>query len=533
MAPSSGLAPTPSRRWPWQRSLQSRIVLTYSTIFVIVFVFFSIIVGRMVYTRNLEAAEHNLEVEAFLAANALEDPLSGYAVEFDDFSQHEESAEDGESRDGGDDEEGEMQSSVVRPQAPESARLKQVAVNYAGDTRSQVTILDPQGDVVADSHFLNTEMANQLSQVEVQAALKGMELHDVRINPQTGHLALYAAAPVQQADRVLGMVQLNVPMDEITASGRNLLLSMTGVGVLVLILMAGLGIWFSRRLVQPVQLMERTAQAIAGGDLSLRVPVTSGDELGALATAFNAMVEELRQLIQQQQRFVANASHELRTPLTNIKLRTETLVTQGKENPALLDKYLGEIDREADRLARLANVLLDLSRLDEGQAPPPADPVDIRPILLSVGQVMQMQAGQTGIDLTLDLPATLPALRLWPDQLEAILVNLMDNAIKYTPPGGSVQVKVQSLANLCQIRVTDTGQGIPAPDLPHIFDRFYRVDKARSRRGQPHSTAGSGAGLGLSIVKALVQQNQGRIWAESELGQGSLFVVEFGVVSSS
>ncbi len=364
------------QRWPWQRSLQTRIVLTYSTIFVVVFTLFALIVGQMVYARNLEAAEHNLEVEAFLAANALEDPLSGYAVEFDDFSRHSDDGEEKEDREDAGDDAGETDSgrTLNVSAAPESSRLKQVAVTYAADTGSQVTILDPSGDVVADSHFSNAVLGNQLTQIEVQAALQGVEQHDVRLNPQTGSLALYAAAPIQQANQVLGMVQLNVPMTEITASGRNLLMSMALVGVLVLAVMTGLGIWFSRRLVQPVQIMERTAQAIAAGDLSLRVPVTSGDELGALGTAFNDMVEELRSLIEQQRRFVANASHELRTPLTNIKLRSEALVKLGKENPTLLDKYLGEIDSEADRLGRLANVLLDLSRLDAGPKPPPPSP---------------------------------------------------------------------------------------------------------------------------------------------------------------
>jgi signal transduction histidine kinase len=230
-------------------------------------------------------------------------------------------------------------------------------------------------------------------------------------------------------------------------------------------------------------------------------------------------------MIEQQRLFIANASHELRTPLTNIKLRSEALLDGGLDDPAIARRYLGDIDSEADRLARLANTLLDLSRLERGTGAPPTEAVDIAPVLLAVARSARLGVHAAGLSLRADIPTQLPPLRVWPEQVEAALVNLLDNAVKYTPKGGEVRLSVQVVDGNCQILVADTGLGIPAEDIPHIFERFYRVDKARSRRSGSNSSGG--AGLGLAIVKVLAEQNGGRIRAESVVGAGTTFILEF------
>ena len=221
------------------------------------------------------------------------------------------------------------------------------------------------GHVLADSHHPATAVANQGQQVEVLAALAGVEKHAVRPDPFTGAPALFAAAPIQQGNQVLGIAQISRPMAAVTASTSTLLVSLAGAAVLALLLATGLAIWIGRRLVQPIRSLERAALAAARGDLTHTVPVTSADEIGALAAAFNYMVGEVRSLLEQQRAFVANASHELRTPLTNIKLRSEALRSLGDTNPALTARYVAEIDSEADRLARLANDLLNLAQIEE------------------------------------------------------------------------------------------------------------------------------------------------------------------------
>lgn len=522
----------PVARWPWQRSLQSRILLAYGGVFVLVLVLLLGRVVQIVYAAQVSDAQQDLEIDAFLAANALEDPLSGYDEEFDEYArweaEHDDEDEDKGADEGGDEDEGEGGGSSRLPAqtlAPIAVRLQAVADLYAADTGARVTILDPLGNAIVDSAYDFAQIANQFDQIEVQAALRGAQQHDVRPDPLGAMPALFAAAPIRQGNRTLGVVQMSRPMGEITAAIWSLILTLLLAGALALGVATGLGVWISRRLVRPVAALEAASLAIAGGDLSRRVPDQAADELGALARAFNRMAGELQGMMDQQRHFVANASHELRTPITNIKLRSETLLNGGLEDEAIAARYVAEIDSEADRLGRLANALLDLSRLESAQQARPTETIDLAPVLLSVARSMGMQVRDAGQTFRAEIPARLPPLLVWPEQVEAAVVNLLDNAVKYTPAGGTIGLDTEINDRALRIRVADTGLGIPAGDVPHIFERFYRVDKARSRQDRQNGTGG--AGLGLAIVKALVERNGGRVWAESREGAGTTMTMEF------
>ena len=522
-------------RWPWQRSLQTRILLTYGAIFVGVLVLLLLVIGRFVYQAQADGAERTLEIEAFLAANALQDPLSGYSAEFEAFARRES---EHESRLPGpsatalpyDDEGRSLQPTRTVPAALASeqvaGRLQQVATGYAANTGARVTILDSRGNPIADSAYALAQLSSQWGQPEVQAALRGQAQQDIRLDPLSGVTTLYVATPIRQGERILGLVQFGRPMQAVTALAWALLLRLAAVGLLALLIATALALGFTRRLVRPVALLEGAALAVADGDLEQRVPVTTADELGALARAFNVMVASVRDILKQQQLFVANASHELRTPITNIKLRSEALLDAPQMDLSTARRYVAEIDREADRLGRLTGVLLDLSSLTDGALRVPAELTDITPAVHAVVEVMQLRARQAGLTVTADVPEQLPRLRVWPEQLEAILYNLLDNAVKYTPAPGEIRLAAYAEDERCRLRVADTGQGIAPEDLPHIFERFYRADKARSR-SVPGLGVGSGAGLGLSIVEALVAQNGGRIRVESVVGHGTAFEIEF------
>ncbi len=214
--------------------------------------------------------------------------------------------------------------------------------------------------------------------------------------------------------------------------------------------------------------------------------------------------------------FVANVSHELRTPLASIKGYSETLLDGGMDDKDTLKEFLRVIDRHATRMARLIDDLLVLSRLESHQMTIVSAPVDLGEIIQATMKGFEKQARDKGLSISSSLPDDLPKVLGDRDRLEQVIVNLLDNAIKYTPAGGRVGVTAERADGSVKVDVKDTGIGIPADDIPRIFERFYRVDKARSREL-------GGTGLGLAIVKHIIQGHNGKMQVESSPGKGSTF----------
>ena len=242
-------------------------------------------------------------------------------------------------------------------------------------------------------------------------------------------------------------------------------------------------------------------------------PVAAGDLIGALITLHD--VSEMRRLEQARRQFVANVSHELRTPLSNIKLMVETLAEDPSDVELVAD-YLERINTEIDSLTQLVRELLELARLESGQAPLALEPVRMDQLIVQVVERLRPQAERQGVTLTPEPTLlALPPVEVDRQRMLGVLVNLVHNAIKFTPPGGAVMIGGEVRSPDLMIWVRDTGVGIASAELPRVFERFYKVDRSR--------TAG-GAGLGLAIVKHTVQAHGGRVWAESVVGQGSTFL---------
>ncbi|HEX7620482.1 MAG TPA: ATP-binding protein, partial [Anaerolineales bacterium] len=245
------------------------------------------------------------------------------------------------------------------------------------------------------------------------------------------------------------------------------------------------------------------------------VQAAGSDELGQLANSFNQMAEKLEQVEAMRRQLIGDVSHELRTPLTAIKGSMEGLMDGVL--PGTVGTYQ-QIHQEAGRLARLVDDLQELSRVEAG-----AYPLDVRPVALSTLAQSTLkrfaaQALAKRVELRSDLPADLPIVLADQDRITQVLTNLVGNALQYTPEGGQVTIQSRRRQDEIHISVVDTGIGIPAEHLPHLFTRFYRVDKSRSRQ------AGGGSGIGLTIARHLVEAHGGRIWAESGgEGQGSTF----------
>jgi signal transduction histidine kinase len=304
---------------------------------------------------------------------------------------------------------------------------------------------------------------------------------------------------------------------------------LAGLGLLGALALSALGVWLAGgRALRPLDRLIETAAAVAtSGDLSRRVGgAPAKDEVGKLAATFNAMLARLESsnaelraarlraedALQAQRRFAADASHELRTPLTTIRGNADLLRGYAGLTPEDRAAALAQIQREAERMGRLVNDLLALARADAGQ-PLRRMPVPLAPLLQDVvSQARGLARGQV-VELEVEAPATVQGD---PDRLRQLLLILLDNALKATPPGGSVRVGLSSPDGEAVVTVADTGRGIEPGDLPHIFERFYRADRAR---------ASGGAGLGLSIALSIATEHGGTIHAESTPGAGATFTV--------
>jgi histidine kinase len=276
-----------------------------------------------------------------------------------------------------------------------------------------------------------------------------------------------------------------------------------------------LSLYLSRSVIAPVHAMSLASQRIADGRYDERVQVRGEDELAQLAMRFNQMAGKLDQVESMRRRLIGDVSHELRTPLTAIKGSMEGLMDGVL--PASQETFQ-QIHTEADRLNRLVDDLQELSRVEACAYKLEIRPLDVSSLVWTVTKRLASQAELKHVLLDTELASDLPRVLADEDRAVQVLTNLVGNALQYTPENGKVTIFAKRIDHEVQISVRDTGTGIPPEHLQHIFDRFYRVDKSRSRR------AGGGSGIGLAIARALVEAHGGRIWAESAgEGLGSTF----------
>jgi signal transduction histidine kinase len=284
----------------------------------------------------------------------------------------------------------------------------------------------------------------------------------------------------------------------------------------------GMSIFLTGRIVGSIQQMQRAGERIASGDYSSRIPFHSQDELGDLAHIFNQMAETIEQAEQRRLELIGNVSHELRTPLSGIKVTLQGLLDDVLpcDPPTLM-----QAQREVARLERLVQDLQHLSRVEANQITLNLRPVKLAERITTAVGRLRPQYEDKGVALVLDLPPDELVVQADRDRIMQVLVNLLGNALQYTPAGGQVTITAWREPRAVFVAVKDTGIGIPPEHLPHIFERFYRVEKSRARTG-------GGTGVGLTIARHFVEDHGGRIWATSPgLGQGSTFMFSLPLTS--
>jgi two-component system, OmpR family, sensor kinase len=403
---------------------------------------------------------------------------------------------------------------------------RSVLESYRQDPTGQVGLdevegFDPPSNVLIQLWDRNGELRDYWP-IYIQRPLD--PLHTQSASPRFSsqyledtHLRILTA-PIRVGDFQLGTVQIGTSL-AVVDGAQQILLSVLLTGVIISMSLAAVAAWFStHQVLIPLEAVTQTAlQITRADDLSRRIPshgLSQEDEIGQLITAFNLTLGRLEQLFNTQRRFLTDVGHELRTPLTVIKGNVSLMRRIGCTD----DEMLESIESEADRLTRLAGDLLLLSQAESGKLPLDWRLVEFDTLALEVIQQMRVLAKDQVQVRLVDVDQVLVCGDR--DKLKQVLVNLVGNAVRYTPTGGTVELAVSKTEDQGVVSIADNGPGIAPEDLSHIFERFYRGEKSRTR-----TRDGQGFGLGLSIAYWIVRNHGGRIDVESKLGEGTKFSV--------
>lgn len=523
-----------------------------------------------------------------------------------------------------------------------STRTQALIDKLSTSTKTRITLIDPDGVVVADSEAPNPGMMpNHKNIPEVKQALTGEIGKSKRFSNTINQDVLYIATPFEDNGKVEGVLRIALPLSEIdnALDKFSVIILIIAMGATILVVITSY--FLSNSFTVPLSRMMMMAERMASDDLEQKLPVNSGDEIGELSKSLNNLavklkdrIEELRSekakvdlildnmaegillvgesgeviltnpsierifkvksedvigspvihsirnfdldkavqdsiasrrevvdeiLLQSPFRqlrirtmpitnsigekqtlvvirditrqkhverlrkdFVANISHELKTPLTGLKLLSETLLRSIDDDPSSSRVFIKRLDKELSTLINMVRKLIDLSKLETTQDASEKEPVNLGELVSEVGSSFSQLAVSKGLSLNMDIPDNIPLIQGDKDQLLTLIRNLIDNAIRYTPSGGKIDANVESDGNNIFFRVSDNGIGLAKREIPRIFERFYRVDKARSRET-------GGTGLGLSIVKHIAENHQASIDVDSSLGIGSRFIVRFPI----
>ena len=412
-------------------------------------------------------------------------------------------------------------------QSASSDALTEEIASAAGEMGGRLLLVDEDGKVQYDS--FGKMYGTRLALPEVTAILVGGDntaygIHALNVgnalqigSGSTDTHVSYCAARLVGTRGSLGALVFVSPVEEMMGSLAAVEKRMTTVFVLVAAAALLFALVLSRVITNPITAITDTMKKMGKGDLSVRVPVQGTGELREMAMSYNAMAEQLESLDKSRNQFVSNASHELKTPLATMKILLESLIYQPEMPEELRTEFMQDMDHEIDRLTSIVTDLLTLSQMDNHRLKLNLKPVDLSALAGETIRLLTPMAEKRGQTLRGEVAAGI-ITKADASKLGQVFYNLTENAVKYTPDGGCITLTLRRDGKQAVFSVRDNGVGIPKEDQAHIFERFYRVDKARSRET-------GGTGLGLSIVKQMVALHGGEVTVESEMGQGSVFSV--------
>jgi signal transduction histidine kinase len=407
------------------------------------------------------------------------------------------------------------------------ARIDGAAINRLFDSiepspQAVISVIDANGRVLYRRRGSEAPSDVDVSWSPLSSVITNERTNVVELtSPIDGIKRVYGIAHVRDTGLI---AMVGIPSSTLYEPARRRLIRYALTGLVALLLAIGAALVIERSIVRPVRRLRATSQRLGGGDLTARAPRLGGGEIGDLGTAFNTMAtqiaereERLKELDRLKSEFVSNVSHELKTPLTTIKLLAHLLQRNDLTDEEKID-YAKTIAIECDRQIDFVGNLLDLSRIESGAYRLRKTKVDVRELLRSCVDVERHRAESLGVSITNRIPAHIAAVSGDFEALRRVVRGFIDNAIKYTPAGGLITVSASEIDNRVAIGVSDTGRGIPAANLPHIFEKFYRV-------ASETDDAAAGVGLGLYLAQHIISQLDGELTVASETGRGTMFTI--------
>ncbi|MEW5868080.1 MAG: HAMP domain-containing sensor histidine kinase [Chloroflexota bacterium] len=474
-------------------SLNTRLVLSHLAVSLASIILMAVFAARSISQAAIAEAEHNLQGLAVAVGNAMELPIQ------------------------------EMQSGRATPKYLHDL----LGSVFADSPVTSFTLYEWDGTPLVDSSDSLPPRASFSNSPEVILALESDLDRGVDIRRDaSGEEIMNMAVLIQSEAEVIAILRVGMPMRAAREAANRSLLILVAAALAIAMGVSLVGWLLANNLARPIQVLTQATGRMEQGDLGVRVKPSGPKELRQLTDAFNSMASRLQSNVNELRAFVANASHELRTPLTVVKLRTEALREGALEDTEVAVRFLTEIETEVDRLVRMVNDLLDLSRMEAGLAPGKRVRINLEAIAREVKDTFSIRANRAEVNLRLDVEANLPRISGNEDQIRRVFYNLVENAIKYTPVGGQVEMLLRPGPKEDKLRflVRDTGPGISPEHLSHVFERFYRAETSSPRPGVTR-----GSGLGLAIAKSIVESHGGEIGVSSQIGNGTTFWVDFPI----
>lgn len=397
--------------------------------------------------------------------------------------------------------------------------------NCLAGTNIRGVVVNTSYTVLYDTNK-ESEMRGKIFMRDIlKRALDG-EQAQITSDTETGSKMISVAVPVGNGEEIIGGVYLAESVDSIASTVKSIRTSLIFFSALIVILIGMLSLGMSYVITSPLEEFRQVAGAISKGDFSKRVTVRGHNEMAQMGETLNYMCNELNLLEEKRRKFVSDASHELKTPMAGIKLICDSLVAAENPDIEMVKEFLGDMSDEVDRLTRIVERLLTLTRLDNGNSDLKLEETDIKSMLNQIVKKLSSIAQAKDIILYTDYSYNAnEALLIDYDKIYEALYNIIDNAIKYSPEGGYVHVDVHSDSGNMIIMIEDNGPGIPEEERERIFERFYRLDDSRARDT-------GGTGLGLSITKEAILMHGGSVEVQQAASGGSIFIVKLPMNAS-